>query len=161
MDREREITDVEMAEFAVPLPQLADRCNPLDGHEWDCDPIDPADVIDAADHQEFEQEHWQAVNQRHRGTPFDDVTFHIRRMAFLYASVDNKPIELEVERFEGKVSLRVFDGNHRLGSAIIRGDADICVLVPCDDIGDFLAIFPSALATTSSTESRATAAFAP
>ncbi|MCS4089207.1 hypothetical protein [Rhizobium sp. BK176] len=141
------INGPETVEFSVPLSDIVAYCNPLDGQEWDCAPIEPAAVIDAANHQEFETEHWQEVNKRHRGQAFDDFTFHIRRMAFLYANADSSSIELELDRFERKMRLRVFDGNHRLGSAIIRDDAEIGVTVPLDDVEDFLAIVPSAVPT--------------
>lgn len=142
------VEEAELVEFTVTLSDIANHCNPLDGNEWDCDPIDPGAVIDAAEHLEFETDDWQTVNQRHRGQAFDDFTFHIRRMAFLYAHVDDGPIELEMERFEGKIRLKVYDGNHRLGSAIIRGDTEIGVLVPREDVEDFLVMFPTAAPMT-------------
>jgi hypothetical protein len=139
-----ELDQPETAEFTVHLSDIRILCNPLDGQEWGCDPIDPAAVIDAAEHLEFETDDWQTVNQKNRGRTFDDYKFHIGRMAFLYANPDGTPIEIELERFENKTRLRVYDGNHRLGSAIVRADAEIGVSVPVDDVGDFLALMPKA-----------------
>lgn len=100
------------------------------------------------------------MNQRYRGTAFDDFRFHIRRMAFLYVNVDDAPIELELERFENKTRLRVYDGNHRLGSAIVRGDAEIGVSVPAEDVDDFLSLMPTAGAAPPNVNSHIPAAVA-
>jgi hypothetical protein len=137
--------EAEMMRFNVPLSSMRELCNPLTGEEWDCAPIDPALVLDAAEHQEFEEQDWQTVNRKNRGQSFDHFNVHVRRMAFLYVNPDDTPIELEIDRWENRVRLRVYDGNHRLGSAIIRGDEHIVATIPSGDIEAFLAVMPSAI----------------
>jgi hypothetical protein len=130
--------------FSVRPTDIGAHCNPLSGTEWDCDPIDPALVLDAVKHEEFLTEDWQTVNRRNRGLAFDHFKAHVRRMAFLYANPDDTPIELEIDRWENRARLRVYDGNHRLGSAIIRGDQDIVIRIPADDVETFLTMIPAA-----------------
>ncbi len=136
--------DREMVRFNVPISDIHQLCDPLSGEEWDCDPIDPALVLDAVEHRDFEAEDWQTVNRKNRGQSFDHFNAHVRRMAFLFVKPDDTPIELEIERWEDRVRLRVYDGNHRLGVAIIRGDELIVANVPSDDIEAFLVMVPSA-----------------
>lgn len=133
-----------MVRFNVPLASIRELCDPLSGEEWDCDPIDPALVLDAVEHQKFEEQDWQTINRENRGHSFDHVEAHVRRMAFLVVNPDDTPIELEIERWENRVKLRVYDGNHRLGSAIIRGDGNIIANLPPDDVRAFLAMVPDA-----------------
>lgn len=135
----------ETVEFTVQIADITAFSSPLSGEEWGCDPIDPVLVIDAAEHFEFETDDWQTVNRRNRGRAFDHFRYHVRRLAFLYSHPDDTPIEIEVERYEDKARIRVYDGNHRLGSAILRGDVEIGIAVPMDDVEDFLSMVPTAV----------------
>jgi hypothetical protein len=139
-DYEEPMIDVE-----VSVADLARLCSPFDGHEWECDPIDPAEVLEAAAEEVFETESWQAVNSRHRGIPFDDVGFHVGRLAYLYAHPDHNPVELEIEGYVDRYGdyrrVRMHDGNHRLGAAMLREDEVIRARVPecfLEDLREFL-----------------------
>lgn len=140
---------IETADIAVPVGDLAAHCDPFDGEEWGCDPIDPDAVLRAAAQGRLERETWQTVNERERrNRAFDDVAWHVGRIAYLLVNVDPSPLELEVEAVPGGARearrVRMYAGNHRFAAAILRGDVEIRAKVPAEEIDDMLDLLPSA-----------------
>jgi len=123
----------EMVEAEVSVADLARHCDPFDGGEWDCDPIPRDQVLDCVEHGEFEFRSWQVVNSRRRAEPLDDVAFHIRRLAYLYANPDPRPLDIGMEGHKDAYGdyrrVRLFDGSHRLGAAILRREETVRVTV--------------------------------
>jgi len=137
--------DGPMIDIEVGVPDLARHCSPFDGHEWECDPIDQEEVLEAAAEGVFETESWQSVNSRNRGRPFDDVGFHVGRLAYLFVHPDPTPVEIEIEGYVDRYGdyrrVRMHDGNHRLGAAMLREDEVIRAQVPecfLEDLREFL-----------------------
>jgi hypothetical protein len=136
-----------MVELVVPVADLVAQCDPFDGEEWGCDPIDPDAVLRAAAAGRLESEPWQVVNARHKGDrSFDDVAYHVGRTAFLLVNPDVSPIELEVESVPGGPRtarrVRMYAGNHRFAAAILRHDGVVRARVPVEDIEDIYDLLP-------------------
>jgi hypothetical protein len=138
-----------MVELLVPVADLAARCDPFDGEEWGCDPIDPDAVLRAAASGRLESEPWQVVNARRRGDrSFDDAAWHVGRIAFLLVNADLSPLELEVETVPGGPRevrrVRMYAGNHRFAAAMLRSDETVKVRVPFQELDDMLDLLPGA-----------------
>ena len=145
------VDEAETVEIVVPVADLAAQCDPFDGGEWDCDPIDPDEVLRAAAAGRFEREPWQVVNARHRGDrSFDDRAYHVGRAAFFLVNADLSPVELEIEVVpggpRGARRVRMYAGNHRLAAAILRHDAEVRARVPVEELDDILDLLPGARA---------------
>lgn len=146
---EHPFVDRDMVFLSLPVDVLAGAFRPFSGETWECEPIDPVWVRDAVAAEDYEEENWQAVNHRTRfDRGFDDVTYHVRRIAYLVAHPDPAPLELEVEGghlpgYPRRINL--FDGNHRLGAAIIRKDGAMTVAVDAEHLEFVLGEFPEAV----------------
>jgi hypothetical protein len=137
--------------FEVRIADLADKVNPFDCKEWGCDPIDPDDVLQALKEGRFQTESWQVVNSRFRARSFNDIAFHIERIAYLMVNPDDKPLSCEIEEDIGLSNLRVYDGNHRLAAAILRGDQTVAIEMDEWSVDKLLTVLPSATPLTSHT----------
>jgi hypothetical protein len=136
-----------LVEIVVPVSDLAAHCSPLDGMEWECEPIDPDEVMAALAEGRLEGESWQVMTGRSLPSWNDDIKhhkFHIERMAYLLANPDGSPIDIVLEGDFFKKVLRLLDGNHRLGAAILRNDETILVFVNPDDLVMVLSMLPAA-----------------
>lgn len=138
-----------LVEIVVPVADLAAHCSPLDGVEWECEPIDPNEVMTALADGRVERESWQVRTGRTFPSWNDDFKnrkFHIERMAYLLANPDESPIEITLvgDFYKRFCKLRLFDGNHRLGAAILRNSDTIRVFVNPDDLVTVLSILPPA-----------------
>ena len=135
-----------MVELLVPVAELAAHCDPLSGEEWDCDPIDPADVHGALIAKRFAVEPWQEINKRYKGRPFDDATYHVERLAYFLANPNDAPLELELEvdRLTRRNRVRLFDGNHRFGAVLLGKGEEVRALVDEEELEDALRLLPGA-----------------
>ncbi len=132
-------------EFKIHVSSLAEHIDPFDGFEWDCDAIDPDRVLAAVVANDLEEDNWQAVNRLNRHRTFDDVGFHVRRIAYLYVNGGEGSLWIEIERFENRRRPRIIDGNHRFAAAILRHDAYVEVSLSESDVADFREMFPEAV----------------
>lgn len=136
----------KMIELLVPIAELAAHCDPLSGEEWDCDPIDGSDVHEALVAMRFAVEPWQEVNKRHKGRPFDDLSYHLERIAYFVAHPDDSPLELELEvdRWTRRNRVRLYDGNHRFAAAMLGRGGEVRVIVDEEELDEMLRILPGA-----------------
>lgn len=145
----------EPVSCTVGLAELARACSPFDGEQWDCDPIDPTEVLAAARAGVTEREAWDSANERTRGpgSAFDHRGFHVRRMAHMLSRPEDAQGALALA-FEGYVdrlgrdTRRVFllEGNHRLGAAMLRDASlpgDVEVVVEAAEFEDICRLLPS------------------
>ncbi len=138
----------EQVRFEVQVTNLANHVDPLDGSEWDCDPIDPADVLQAVAERRFEAESWQVVNARCRARAFDEVKFHVQRIAYLMENPDEKPLIIEIEEYLDRKRLRMYDGSHRFAAAMLRGDVSVTIAVDAWAADKLLEMLPDAITLT-------------
>lgn len=116
-----------MKRYTVPVDDLRQIVNPLDGSHWQVRPLSVEEVEDAVSAGEFVELSWQEVSAE-LPKPLHDL-FHIRRIAYL---VEHPPVESS----EHKIILCMvndeawlYDGWHRLAAAIVRRDASITIYV--------------------------------
>jgi hypothetical protein len=129
--------------LVLPISDLKKHVNPLNGAMWKCRPIDEAEVWTAVEHGTIEPRTWQEVintlgNEESR-------QFHINRIATLIAQPSKEMIVVIAENHMNPVRVYVYDGNHRLAAAYVRGDAHISALVAASEPGSMLDVFPGAM----------------
>lgn len=111
----------------MPISELRQVVDPLDGSHWKVRPISPDEILEAIDAGAFVDISWQEVSATIPKELHD--IFHVRRIAHL---VKNAPTESQ----EHKVMLCMvndeawlYDGYHRLAAAIVRGDTELTLSI--------------------------------
>jgi hypothetical protein len=125
-----------MPTYEVSIKDLRACVDPLNGQTWKCDPIQAAEVIAALQEGDVEERSWNAVKgdldaSLHRA-------FHVARNAFLAAKPAETDDEHKVIIAIGPDRIWVYDGNHRVAAAIVRGDATMRIsIAPYDEAAIF------------------------
>lgn len=126
--------------YEVPIESLKAILNPLDGEMWKVEAIDPQEVRDAADQGEFAELSWGQVKDE---LPLEfHRLFHITRVAWLLGvKLDgDDPHKLILTVSKDRVWL--YDGNHRVAAAIVRGDDNIILHIADSGEVDLAVLLP-------------------
>jgi hypothetical protein len=107
-------------EYRVPITSLKAVINPLDGDMWKVAAIDPQEVRDAADKGTVCKYSWAEL--KNELPPELHRAFHISRIAWLLAVEPNRNDPHKLLLNVTKHRIWLFDGNHRVAAAIVRGD---------------------------------------
>lgn len=130
-----------MSRYRVPVSEIRNIVDPLLGETWKCAPIAIAEVQTAVEQQKFRSESWNAVQQS--VAPEQARDFHIHRIAYLvHHGYDQEAPKIAVAH-DG-VRTWIYDGNHRVAAAIIRGDAALDIVLADTGDGALQKLLPSA-----------------
>lgn len=121
-----------MTIYVVRIDELLKHVNPLNGKTWKCDPISISEVEEAIKAAQFDSRGWSELNNTLE--PEAQRQYHIERIALLASN----PIETndpnKVAVCIGKDQIWIYDGNHRIAAAVVRGDTTMAlVLAPYDE----------------------------
>ena len=128
--------------YEVSMDEILTQLNPLNGKMWKCAPIDIAEVMAAIKANDCELRPWSDVKQTL--DPLQHRSYHIRRIAFLASS--SAEVDKEDKIAIGIVpdSIWIYDGNHRVAAAIVRGKSTIKSVIASYDDTIIPEYFPSA-----------------
>lgn len=132
----------------IPVSEIRNVIDPLDGALWDVTPITFSEVLelDTACHID---ESWNAVKKK---TPQEmdtrDVyrTFHIGRIAYLVNKTQptcTAEAHLTLLSVMHDGDIKIIDGNHRIAAAIIRGDTHFKLKIITPEPNALPSIFPN------------------
>jgi len=112
-----------MPKYEVSAKELRTLVNPLDGKMWRVPTIEVAEVLSAQANNLFEDRIWNDV----KGTIPDAEhrDFHIRRIAALLSEKSDELPVLILENHTTDIKAHLYDGNHRVAAAFVRGDEKI------------------------------------
>mgnify|MGYP003383414199 CR=1 FL=1 len=127
--------------YRVSTENLATIVNPMSGEMWKCEPIDVEEVKTAMSSGCTAEDSWNAQkdaipNELHRD-------FHVRRIAALASkaiSNENHPVVIAI----APDRVWIYDGNHRVAAAIVRGDPTLDVIIAPYDASAISSHFPTA-----------------
>ena len=127
--------------YRIPIDALKTVINPLDGDMWQVDPIDPQEVVDAAQRGEICDRPWAELQaarlprELHR-------TFHVMRLAWLLSAPRDPDDIHKIMLCVSPDRVWFFDGNHRAAAAIVRGDPMIELHIADGGGRDLANLFP-------------------
>jgi hypothetical protein len=131
-----------MARYQVSISDLRAHLDPLRGEMWKCAPIKITDVEAAVAADDFDVRPWTTVKDDMDPKVHRD--FHISRIAYLVSHAapvdDSYPVLIAI----APDRVWVYDGNHRLAAAIVRGDETMIVGISSYDAAQIQKYFPSA-----------------
>lgn len=121
-----------MARYRIPMDSLKAVINPLSGSTWKIEPIDPTEILAAAERGELEATPWPQAKKAQL-PPESHRDFHIRRVAYLLGATatqeDTHKLMLAVSPDE----VWFYDGNHGAAAAIVRNDPFIDLHIAASD----------------------------
>lgn len=130
-----------MPRYRVPTASLTAVINPLEGDTWKVEPIDPAEVREAASRGEVVEVPWRKAQEA--GLPADlHRIFHIRRIAYLLGVEPQKDDEHKMFLAVSLTRVWFYDGNHRAAAAIVRGDPFVELYIADSKEQDLASLFP-------------------
>ena len=134
-----------LVKYRIPIDSLKAVINPLAGDTWRVDPIDPQEVMDAAQRGETCDQSWATLQAT--GLPRElHRTFHVMRLAWLVNAPRDPDDIHKIVLCVSPDKVWFYDGNHRAAAAIVRSDPVIELHI-IDGGGQNLAvIFPGLVA---------------
>ncbi len=135
---------VQAKKFRVPLDELLQHVNPLDGAIWGCAALTEAEVNAAVKAERFESRNWDQEKGQLYGPQGRD--FHIQRIAYFVKHglpSDEHSIRLNMEPV-GDKQMGIDNENHRIAAASLRNDPTIDALLYFFDLDDIKRLLPGA-----------------
>jgi hypothetical protein len=131
-----------MPPYEVSIEELRACVDPLNGKMWKCDPIEVAEIRAALESGNVEERPWSEVKSSLE--PSLHRAFHVARIALLAS----KPAEAD-DTHKVMIGIApdriwIYDGNHRIAAAIVRGDVAMKVWIAPYDESAVLTHLPSA-----------------
>jgi hypothetical protein len=129
--------------FSVPITALRNHINPMDGKMWKCRPISEQEITNAIRAGAEELRTWdQVINTMGED---ESRNFHINRIATLVVQPSSERIVVIVKNHLTPIEVHLYDGNHRIAAAYVRGDERIDAVLACSISGHESEVFPGAI----------------
>lgn len=134
------VRGLNLLKYKVPIKSLKAIINPLDGKMWNVDAIDPQDILDAANQGRVAEHPWALVKDKL--PPELHRSYHIDRIAWLLGAEMDGNDRDELVLVVSKDQVWLYDGNHRVAAAIVRGDDNIILHIADSGEVDLALLLP-------------------